>query len=469
MSKRLTGSLLLGGLSVYAFGASMEPGQRRQALALASFSDAVEELASHSSAAVVQISVRGRRRVDEDSPRRAGYVTESQTKGSGVIVAADGYIVTNAHVIEGARSIDISLAGKAEANLSEEHQHYAASVVGIDQDTDLALLKIPARDLPALTFANSDAVKQGQIVVALGSPMGLENSLTVGFVSAATRYLRADSPMFYIQTDASINPGNSGGPLLDIDGRIVGINTMILSQSGGSEGIGLAIPSNTVRVVYEGLRKNGEIRRGSIGVISQDISPVMASALGLERQSGVILSDILPHSSAEAAGLEPGDIVLGVNGHALREARQVMAMVFACQAGDQVTLDIVRGKERLQKTVAILDRAETPKGLADLAARSGTLIRQLGVLALTIDSQVMVVLPELRRLKGIAVGAIPTEYSAANPGLQAGDVIYEVNGQRVESVTQLNSLLSQKKPGDAIALLVERDGTLSFVPFERED
>ena len=427
-------------------------------MALAGFSDAVEELAAHSSAAVVQISVRGRKRVDEDSPRRAGYVVESQTKGSGVIVSSDGYIVTNAHVIEGARSIDVSAAGK----------HYAATVEGLDQDTDLAVLKVPATELPSLSFANSDAVKQGQIVVALGSPLGLENSLTVGFVSAPVRYLRADSPMFYIQTDASINPGNSGGPLLDINGRIVGINTMILSQSGGSEGIGLAIPSNTVRGVYEGLRKNGEISRGSIGVISQDISPVMASALGLERQTGVILSDILPHSSAEAAGLQAGDIVLAVNGRTVKEARQVMATVFGCQAGDQVTLDIARGKERLQKTVAILDRRETPKGLADLAARNGTLIRSLGILALNVDSRVTPILPGLRRLAGVAVGAIPTEYSAANPGLQAGDVIYEVNGQRIESVAQLNSTLSGRTAGDAVALLVERDGTLSYVPFEYE-
>ena len=449
MSHKLAVTFLLGGLSVQAFGAKMP---------LADFSEAVEELASHSSAAVVQISVRGRKRVDEDSPRRAGYVAESQTKGSGVIVSSDGYIVTNAHVIEGARSIDVSVVDK----------HYTAAVAGVDQDTDLAALKIAATDLPTLGFANSDTVKQGQIVVALGSPLGLENSLTVGFVSATARYLRADSPMFYIQTDASINPGNSGGPLLDINGRIVGINTMILSQSGGSEGIGLAIPSNTVRGVYEGLRKNGQISRGSIGVISQDISPVMASALGLERQRGVILSDILPHSSAEAAGLQAGDIVLAVNGQAVKEARQVMAIVFACQSGDQLALDIARGKERLQKMVAILDRRETPKGLADLAARNGTLIRPLGILALTVDSRVSIALPGLRRLSGVAVGAIPTEYSAANPGLQAGDVIYEVNGRRIESVAQLNGALSGRTAGDAVALLVERDGTLSYVPFEYE-
>jgi serine protease Do len=427
---------------------------------LADFSDAVEELAARSSSAVVQISVRGRKRVDEESPRRAGYVAESQTKGSGVIVDAAGYIITNAHVVDGARSIDISVGA--------EHKHFAATVIGLDPDTDLAVLKIPGSDFPTLSFANSDTVKQGQIVVALGSPMGLENSLTVGFVSATSRYLRSDNPMFYIQTDASINPGNSGGPLLDIDGKIAGMNTMIVSQSGGSEGIGLAIPGNTVRKIYEALRRNGHISRGSIGVISQDISPVMAAALGLPRDKGVILADIVPHGSAEAAGLLAGDLVLAVNDRPVTEARQVMAMVFACQAGDELLLDLLRGKERLEKKVAILDRKEAPKGLSDLAARNGELIRTLGILALNLDARVNSVLPGLRRFSGVAVGAIPAEYSAANPGLQAGDVIYEINGKRIESVLQLNAALSARTTGDAVALLVERDGTLSYVPFEYE-
>ncbi|HEY3839221.1 MAG TPA: trypsin-like peptidase domain-containing protein [Bryobacteraceae bacterium] len=429
-------------------------------LPLADFSDAVQSLASHASSAVVQISVHGRRRLDDDSPRRAGYVAESQTKGSGVIVDSSGYIVTNAHVVEGARTIDVSV--------SATRQHYPATIVGLDPDTDLAVLKIPADDLPKLDFANSDAVKQGQIVVALGSPLGLENSLTVGFVSAPMRYLRPDSPMFYIQTDASINPGNSGGPLLDIEGHIAGINTMILSQSGGSEGIGLAIPSNTVRGVYEALRKDGHITRGSIGVISQDISPVMAHALGLAREKGVIVSDVAPHGSAEAAGLLPGDIVLAVNDHPVTEARQVMAVVFACHTGDQLLFDLQRGAQRVEKKVAVLDRAEAPKGLADLAARQGELVRPLGILALNLDARVNAALPGLRRLSGVAVGAIPTEYAAANPGLQAGDVIYEINGKPVESVARLNAELSARTVGQPVALLVERDGTLSWVPFEYE-
>jgi serine protease Do len=441
--------LLLAGIQV--FGARIP---------LADFSDAVQSLAARSSSAVVQISIRGRKRVDDDSPRRAGYLAESQSKGSGVIVDSSGYIVTNAHVVDGARSIDVSIG--------EDHRHFAATIVGLDPYTDLAVLKVAATDLPKLDFANSDAVKQGQIVVALGSPLGLENSLTVGFVSAPARYLRADSPMFYIQTDASINPGNSGGPLLDIDGHIAGINTMILSQSGGSEGIGLAIPANTVRKVYEALRKDGHINRGSIGVISQNISPVMASALGLDREKGVIISDVVPHGSADAAGLLPGDIVLAVNDHPVTEARQVMAMVFACRAGEQLLFDLQRGKERIEKKVAVLDRGETPKGLADLAAREGELVRSLGILALNVDAQTSAVLPGLRRLSGVAVGAIETGYEAANPGLQAGDVIYEVNGKRVQSVAQLTAELSSKTPGQSVALLVERDGTLSWVPFEYE-
>jgi serine protease Do len=464
MRKGVAVASLIVGMSAHQFGLAAEP-PRHVSRPLAEFSTALEELAKASRSAVVQISVRSRRQMDEESPRRAGFVAEHSSSASGVILDPNGYIVTNAHVVEGARSIDISVADPSGNN---DHKHFSAKIIGMDQETDLAVLKIDGTNLPTLGFVNSGTLKQGQIVVALGSPLGLDNSLTVGFVSAPVRYLRGDSPLFYVQTDAPINPGNSGGPLLDTEGRIAGINTMILTQSGGSEGIGLAIPSNVVRNVYEHLRKDGHISRGAIGVISQDITPVLASALGLEHHSGVMVSDVRPHSSAEAAGLQPGDIVLGLNGTPVREGRQLLAALFERSSGEEITLEIQRGKERMKKPVMVLERKNLPTGLAELATEKGQLIRPLGILALTVDERVTAVLPDLRRMYGVAVAAIPAEYAVFNPGLAAGDVIYELNGKRIDSVEQLTAELGAKKTGDPIALLVEHEDTLGYVPFEYE-
>ena len=259
---------------------------RKHASTLADFSAAVEELCDSVSPAVVRIEVQSRSPIDNEDGRRAGFFAKQSATGSGVIVDAAGYIVTNAHVVEGSRDIDVSVADISDPDKKDAHNHFAARVIGTDSETDLAVLKIDADNLPTLSFRDSDKLKQGQIVFALGSPMGLENTLTVGYVSATSRQLKPEQPMSYIQTDAPINPGNSGGPLLDIDGKIAGINTMILSQSGGSQGIGFAIPSNIAHHVYELLRTEGHIRRGTIGVVAQDINPLMSKALGLDRHSG---------------------------------------------------------------------------------------------------------------------------------------------------------------------------------------
>jgi serine protease Do len=245
------------------------------------------------------------------------------------------------------------------------------------------------------------------LVLALGSPLGLQNSVTHGVVSATFRQLRPESPMVYVQTDAPINPGNSGGPLLDVQGRIAGINTMILSESGGNEGIGFAIPANLVKDVYERLRKDGRVRRGVIGVIPETITSRLGAALGLGRDWGVILSDVAPHGAAEAAGLEPGDVVLSIDGKPMREARDLALAVFQRAPGDELKMEIQRGKERMSKTVAMLDRNNEPSQLEDLANEGAALVRQLGILAVTVDENVTAILTNLRRLSGVAVAAVP--------------------------------------------------------------
>ena len=441
---------------------------RPHAAALADFSTAVEELVASVSPAVVQIEVRLRAPVESDDARRTGFVANQRASGSGVIIDSAGYIVTNAHVVEGSREIDVSVSDAANPASKEAHKHFIAHVVGTDKETDLAVIKIDAANLPTLGFRDSDKLRQGQIVFALGSPLGLENTLTVGYVSATSRQLKPELPITYIQTDAPINPGNSGGPLLDIDGKIAGINTMIFSQSGGSEGIGFAIPSNIVRRVYDQLRKEGHVHRGTIGVVAQDINPLMSQALGINRHPGVILADVLPHSSAEAAGLEPGDVVLALDGHPVLEARQVQAEMLQRAIGDDLTFDVVRNGVQMQKTVTILERPRSTLALADLANGEANLVRDLGILAMTLDEKVTPSLPETRRLYGVVVAAIPAEYAAFNPGLKAGDVIYSLNNTKISTLDNLRAALKELKTGDPAVLLVESDGTLGYVSFKIE-
>jgi serine protease Do len=430
---------------------------------LAEYSAALEDLAQSASPAVVQILVQRLAPVGKADSQRAGFVTEQEATGSGVIVDPDGYIVTNAHVVQGAHRIEVKVLRSDERG-QEPHEHLMpAKLIGLDRQVDIAVVKIDLKNLPALSFLNSDTLRQGQLVVALGSPLGLQNSLTQGVVSATLRQLDPESPMVYIQTDAPINRGNSGGPLLDIEGRIAGINTLILSESGGNEGIGFAIPANLAKDVYQRLRKDGRVRRGSIGVIPETITPRLGTALGLDRDSGVILSDVAPESAAEAAELEPGDVVLSIDGKPMREARDLILAVFQRAPGDELRMEIQRGKERIFKTVAILERKDEPSQLEDLANSDAALVRELGILAVTVDAKVNAILPNLRRLSGVAVAAVPAEYAGLNPGLAAGDVIYSLNNQRIASIDELRSALKDKKPGDPIAFLVERYGQLIYV------
>lgn len=440
---------------------------RPHAAALQQFSDAVEELVSSVSPAVVQIEVRSRAAVDSATSGQTGYFAKQSASGSGVIVDPSGYIITNAHVAE-SKNINVSVADTSDPTKKDAHKHYPAVIVGIDKETDLAVLKIEATNLPVLTFLDSDTLKQGQIVFALGSPLGLDNTLTVGYVSATARQLKPDQPMTYIQTDAPINPGNSGGPLLDMNGKVAGINTMIYSQSGGSEGIGFAIPANIVSHVYEQLRKDGHIHRGTIGVVVQDIDPIMSKALALNRHPGVILADVVPHGAAEAAGLEQGDVVLAVEGKPVTQSAQVQVAVMEHAVGDDITLQIQRGSEKLEKKVAVLERPNSPIGLADLVNGQANLVRELGILAMTLDARVTPDLPDTRRLYGVVVAAIPIEFAALNPGLNPGDVIYEMNSNKVRTLGELRDALSGTKPGSPVALLVEHDGTLGYVAFSLE-
>jgi serine protease Do len=431
--------------------------------ALADYSAATEELARSASPAVVQITVRSLAPLEKGDSSRAGFVSEQEATGSGVIVDPNGYIVTNAHVVRNAKRIDVKVL-RSDDRYDQPHGHLmTAQLIGLDREVDLAVIKIDARDLPALSFIDSDTLRQGQLVLAVGSPLGLQNSITHGVVSATARQINSQSPMVYIQTDAPINPGNSGGPLLDINGRIAGINTLIFTESGGNEGIGFAIPANLAKDVYQKLRKDGRIRRGAIGVVPETITPVMALGLGLNRDSGVILSDVFEHSPAAASGLQAGDIVVSIEGKPMHESRDLALAIFQANPGDQLHLQMQRGEEKLAKTVVVEERAGDPGQLADLANTEAALIRRLGILAVTVDAKVLAILGDLRRLTGVAVAAIPAEYVGLNPGLLSGDVIYTLNGKPVNTVDELRAALQNKKAGDPLVFWVERAGQLIYV------
>jgi serine protease Do len=340
-----------------ALGQARSPSASSSVSDLTALDGQLEALARRVAPSVVQVLASGY----ASSP--GALLARAGSSGSGVIVDPEGWIVTNAHVVEGARGVRVDLLQPTAASgsiLRPHSRRLAARVVGLDRETDVAVLKVEQGGLPALPFGDSEALHQGQMVFAFGSPLGLENSASLGVVSAVARQLRADDPMIYVQTDASINPGNSGGPLVDVAGRMVGLNTMILSQSGGNEGIGLAAPGNIVRSVYEQIRRGGRVRRGVIGVRAQTITPPLATGLGLLFDRGVVLSDVLPSGPAAAADLRPGDVIVALDGKPMENARQLDVNLYRRAPGETVTLSVRRGSLSLDVPVRVDERPEDP-------------------------------------------------------------------------------------------------------------
>jgi serine protease Do len=438
---------------------------------LADLSRSLQELAARVSPSVVQIFVTGYPTPDEEDQSATSEPQLERSSGSGVIVDADGYIVTNAHVVENATRVEVELPVEGTPGrsiLKRRGRTVGARVIAIDHETDIAVVKVEAQGLPPLQFGDSDALRSGQIVLAFGSPLGLESSVSMGVVSAVARQLTPDDPMIYIQTDATINPGNSGGALVDTAGKLVGVNTLIYSQSGGSEGIGFAAPSNIVRNVFMQIRKQGRVRRGEIGVNSQTITPLMAEALGLTYDAGVILADVTPGGPAEKAGLEPGDIVLTLDGKPMENGRQFRINVYTRGVGEQVTLEIRRGERTRIVKVPVVERSNDTGELEALLG-SQQAIRPLGVVLLDLNPTVAALLPSIRRQKGAVVARVTPETPFSQQGrLQPGDVIYALNGQVVRSVEDLKAFAAQLKPGGAAVLLIERESTLMYIAFRVE-
>jgi serine protease Do len=434
---------------------------------LVGLDDQLQALARQVAPSVVQVVASGY------APGSRALLSRARSYGSGAIVDADGWIVTNAHVVEAAEAVHVELlrlrAPDEEGSiLRPRSRHLSAEVAGVDHETDVAVLKVEAAGLPALRLADSDDLRQGQLVLAFGSPLGLENSASLGVVSAVARQLEPDSPMIYVQTDASINPGNSGGPLVDLQGRMVGLNTLIATQSGGNEGIGFAAPSNIVRAVYDQLRAHGRVRRGVIGVRAQTITPALGDGLGLGVRSGVVLSDVRPGGPAEAAGLRVGDVVVSLDGKPMENARQLDVNVYQRALGDMVTLEVVRSGVRLEFAVAVVERPKDPDRFTSLVTPERNLVSRLGVLALELDADLARAAGPLRRQEGVLVAARSGASRGEDDELRPGDAIYAVDGVTVRGLRELRSAVARPAPGDSLVVQVERGGELVYVVVQVE-
>ena len=463
LGSALAGLLALAAAPLAAQGAA----PRRPPGSLDQLNGALEELARRVGPAVVQVLVTSY------SPAGQGgaLLSKERSGGSGVILDPDGYIVTNAHVVADARRVQVLVPRLEPATgsiLRPRSRRVGAQVVALDEETDLAVLKVPERGLPFLALGDSEALRQGQLVLAFGSPLGLENSLSLGVVSSVARQLEPDNPMIYVQTDAPINLGNSGGPLVDVEGRVVGINTLLLTGAPGGGGLGFAAPSNIVRNVFEQIRKTGRVRRGEIGARAQTVTPTLAAALGLGRNEGVLVSDVEPGGAADASGLEPGDMILSLDGKPMENARQFNVNLYGRAPGGAVTVEVLRGTRLLSLAVPVVERPGDPAGLRSMVSPEANLLPRVGLLALSLDERLLPLLGPLRTRVGVVVAAVSPEGPFWQDPILPGDVILSANRQPVTSVEGLRSVLAGLKPGDALALQVERRGQLLFLAVEIE-
>lgn len=393
------------------------------------------------------------RNAPRESPERL-----QRGMGSGVIVSADGYILTNHHVVDGAEGIKVDL---------NDGRTLDAKVIGSDKPSDLAVLKVTGGNLQALSLGDSDRVNVGDVVLAVGNPLGVGQTVTMGIISAKGRQTGLSNGSFedFLQTDAAINQGNSGGALVNASGELIGINSQILSPTGGSVGLGFSIPSNMARSVMDQLTKTGRVRRGQLGIVVQKVSSDIASSLGLKEARGVIISQVQPGSAAERAGLKQGDIITALNGAVVDTPNSFRNQVAGTAPDTDVRLTILRDN-REQTVNAKLGEFQPQAGdgessnTRDGAARNNAGRLGIGIEPLTAESKSQLGLAATT--EGVLIGEVEPVGPAAQAGLQRGDVIEQVNQQPVRSVADVTSALARSGNRPAL-LLINRRGTTLFV------
>ncbi|MGF7188207.1 serine protease Do [Robbsia andropogonis] len=373
----------------------------------------------------------------------------SMSLGSGFIVNSNGYILTNAHVVDGANVVTVKLTDKRE---------FRAKVVGVDKPTDVAVLKIDATNLPIVKIGDPNKSKVGQWVVAIGSPYGFINTVTSGIISAKSRSLPDDTYVPFIQTDVPVNPGNSGGPLFNLDGEVIGINSMIYSQTGGFQGLSFAIPIDVAMKVEEALVKDGHVSRGRIGVTIQEMNQTLANSFGLQNSNGALVASVEPGGPAAKAGIKPGDVILSVNGHEVEDSTAVPGEVANIAPGAHATIVVWRDKARktIDVTVGKLGakdaESKSTAGTDQPQGRLGVSVRPLT--------------PQERDQAQVSGGLLVQQAvgAAENAGIQPGDVILSINGSPVTTVAQLRERIA--RAGNSVALLIQRDDSQIFVPVD---
>ncbi len=378
-----------------------------------------------------------------------------RTLGSGVIVSKDGYILTNNHVVDGSQKLTVVLANK---------EKYTAKLVGRDPNTDVAVIKISAKDLPVATLGNSDDVKIGEWVIAVGNPFQLMHTVTAGIISAKGRSSvnLADYEDF-IQTDASINPGNSGGALADLDGNVVGINTAIYSPSGGNVGIGFAIPINMAKTVMEELISKGKVTRGYLGLIPQDIDNSLAKALNLKSTEGSIVGDVTAEGPAAKAGIKHGDVILEFNGKKIENSTELRNIVAETAPGSAVTVTVLRDGKEKNLTVTLGERPsdeELAKGSESAPGEESQ--KKLGLSVQTLTPEIAGQL-NYKNDHGVVITEVTPGSPADDAGLQRGDLVKEVDQTAVRSVSEFKKAVGALHSGDDIAFLVRRGQNTFYV------
>lgn len=374
-------------------------------------------------------------------------------QGTGVIYSADGLIVTNHHVIDGADEVLVRL---------ESGRELVARIVGTDPETDLAVVRVDETGLTAAPFDTSDSIDTGDWVLAIGCPFGLRQTVTAGIVSAKGRDGVGLSTLEeYIQTDAAINPGNSGGPLVNLDGKVVGINSGIASRDGGNMGVGFAIPAHVVQRVASALAAGTQVRRGWLGVSMQELDRDLAASFGHGSNSGVLVAAVMPNTPAARAGIESGDIILAVDGATAATPSTMMRMIATREPQDRVTLALLRAGERVEVQAVLGERPNQGRvEAADEPTALSTATDNLGIEALDLDAETAAALQV--RQPGVVIASTLDGGPAAQAGLQPGDVIREVNGSAVRSVKELQSMLERAGSRGMVRILIEREGSTRF-------
>jgi serine protease Do len=438
-------------------------GQPKASGALGALSDGLEDVTASVLRCVVRITgetyVPEQDNSNDKAQLNSNPATASEVEGSGIVISADGYIVTNAHVVAGEHRLRVFVY-----HTDSDIEELTAKVVGIDQATDLAVLKIQSHDLRFIDLEEAVQAKQGEISLAFGDPYGMDRSVTLGIVSAVNRQMEPDDPRIWVQTDAAVNPGNSGGPLVDVHGHLLGINTISYSETGGSQGIAMAIPALTVRDVANALIARGKVERVTLGITPLAFNTGIAEALHLESHSGILAEDVEIGGPGYRAGLKPGDVILTVAGHSATTIVEFSGLLETLKPTVPVSVEILRaGQQQAFQVSPIIDEGD-PLPLAAHVNEGKNLVRRLEILAITLNRNVERIVGPTRYPRGVVIAARSSTLHISSSTLQARDIIYQVNGQDVDSLEKLREILKDL-PGNApLVLQIERDNKLVYVP-----